>query len=709
MNSGQNPVEASFLTRPKARSGSRLILVMAATLLTLLQATVGSVPASASGDSSQQNNGKSDSDCPTYHHDDSQGDTCRQPDGTHRVRSDSSDGYVVTHGPDYADNPALGLTIDSLALRPRCVPTSVAHAHAIYAYAHDGTNNSATYTSQLQSAIETDVGFVNAESGNASVGTRRLLNFDCDATGREKVDVTQLATNCDSSNFQTVVNDLRANGFADPLTHFWVYFDCYPAAVRTAGYAGQGSLATDSRGDGANTNNTSTAYAVEYNYNGSVDAQVLLHEGSHNMGAVQNDSPNSTGAGHCVDGLDVMCYNDGGPRGPNYTASACSDRAHYDCHFNDYFNPSPAPGSYLASHWNIAASYNSFVTNPGNSVPFIGGFHFSVGMNVGGGLEAFGIDHNGHVLHNYQCGTCNGGWSGWSDALSRYGFVGNPGIATLSNGALAIFVRGFDGTISYFYQTSPGAGPWIDGQSIGNATFKSDPTALATTDGLLHVFAVDNSGNIEESHQIVSAGGFLTWTNVGGLIASDLAVGLNANGTLEAFGRDAAGYLQHAYQCSLCIGGYSPVTKVVTNAGWSGDPAVRQNLDGRLEVISAQTSKVMAHIYQQAVNTGPWINGGSFGSTTYNSNASIAANSDGRLESFGVATNAKVYHWYQSTPNGAWSAQISIGGALNSDPSAVRNQDGHLEVFARDGNGVATHSYATPSGWTGFLSLGGSF
>jgi hypothetical protein len=38
----------------------------------------------------------------------------------------------------------------------------------------------------------------------------------------------------------------------------------------------------------------------------------------------------------------------------------CSDKATYqsriDCNFDDYFNPLPAPGSYLDTHWNTAES-----------------------------------------------------------------------------------------------------------------------------------------------------------------------------------------------------------------------------------------------------------------------------------------------------------------------------------------------------------------
>jgi hypothetical protein len=83
---------------------------------------------------------------------------------------------------------------------------------------------------------------------------------------------------------------------------------------------------------------------------------LVLHELSHTLGAVQDDSPNATGSGHCRDEIDVMCRPDGGPGGDVF--GACPALAgviagHFDCNHDDYFDPTPARGSYLASHWNV--------------------------------------------------------------------------------------------------------------------------------------------------------------------------------------------------------------------------------------------------------------------------------------------------------------------------------------------------------------------
>src|SRR4051794_15861081 len=90
----------------------------------------------------------------------------------------------------------------------------------------------------------------------------------------------------------------------------------------------------------------------------------FLHEMTHNLGAVQWGAPHSTEPpgqtlpqyGHCWQGADVMCYaEDSGAAHAMQQDCASLPGAipqSYDCGRDDYFNPAPAPGSYLATHWN---------------------------------------------------------------------------------------------------------------------------------------------------------------------------------------------------------------------------------------------------------------------------------------------------------------------------------------------------------------------
>ena len=98
-----------------------------------------------------------------------------------------------------------------------------------------------------------------------------------------------------------------------------------------------------------------------------LQVEVALHEVSHTLGAVQMSSPNSSGAGHCNDRYDLMCYEDGGPGSlfvdPNCDGDVSAPPDPYseesqawDCNKDDFFNVAPAGGSYLADHWNLAQS-----------------------------------------------------------------------------------------------------------------------------------------------------------------------------------------------------------------------------------------------------------------------------------------------------------------------------------------------------------------
>ncbi|MEK6822213.1 MAG: hypothetical protein AABY13_00160, partial [Nanoarchaeota archaeon] len=113
-----------------------------------------------------------------------------------------------------------------------------------------------------------------------------------------------------------------------------------------------------------------TRYNIEVNMMAPI---IMLHEYSHTLGAVQPSAPHSTkdatDTGHCKDeppteqkGNDVMCKSDASG---TVFGDACKESSfvfHYDCNNDDYFNPKPAPGSYLATHWNLGSPLNRFFT-----------------------------------------------------------------------------------------------------------------------------------------------------------------------------------------------------------------------------------------------------------------------------------------------------------------------------------------------------------
>ncbi|MBJ7332153.1 MAG: PKD domain-containing protein, partial [Solirubrobacteraceae bacterium] len=154
--------------------------------------------------------------------------------------------------------------------------------------------------------------------------------------------------------------------------NYLVYAD---HAYGNDGVAGIGGVYLDDRPTSNNYANGGDMWAVAFGESGDPEflndrLTTVLHEVSHNLGAVQDSAPHSTQAGHCFDEEDVMCYDDGGAS--STLTYPCATEA-YDCGQDDYFNPAPAGGTYLATHWNI---YNSTFLCPAGSC---------TGSDVGGG------------------------------------------------------------------------------------------------------------------------------------------------------------------------------------------------------------------------------------------------------------------------------------------------------------------------------------
>ncbi|MFE2726017.1 RICIN domain-containing protein [Kitasatospora sp. NPDC059327] len=131
-------------------------------------------------------------------------------------------------------------------------------------------------------------------------------------------------------------------------------------------YCGIGTFAGDERPGQDNLSNFGPSYGRTDS--GCWGGHTAAHELGHNLGAVSNSAPNSSKGGHCVDEWDLMCYSDT----PYYPAmkTVCPDNAsdaRLDCHHDDYYNTAPAPGSYLATHWNVAN--NRFLIAGGGTGP----------------------------------------------------------------------------------------------------------------------------------------------------------------------------------------------------------------------------------------------------------------------------------------------------------------------------------------------------
>ena len=302
------------------------------------------------------------------------GDACRTTDGLLRV--ELPDGRSSTiHGMDapplgaesYGPVPTARVAAASIA-DIDCVDAATSHYTLVYARPSNVASRFADIAPKLRTEAYKISAFIDAESQSVDPKAGRHLPFSCDAGTPRVLNATLGAGS--AVNFDDVVSQLTAQGYdfnsASSTERYLVYVD----APSAGGAAGTGHVFTsDSRADETNSNNKGGLFAMQYNFvdGGSQPRwDVLVHELSHTMGAVVNDAPHATGSGvagtvsgHCNDGQDVMCYADGGGRSA-YVDTVCSTMV-LDCGRDDYFNPAPAAGSYLATHWNMAAAANHWL------------------------------------------------------------------------------------------------------------------------------------------------------------------------------------------------------------------------------------------------------------------------------------------------------------------------------------------------------------
>jgi hypothetical protein len=267
---------------------------------------------------------------------------------------------VLTHGPDAPEGEGAALP-PWIHKPPACVTseTTQYHNRIIYATPSDKPSAFTQLYPKLLASIDQANGFLYQET--LPFGVTADFKFLCSAAGIPIATGHTLPTASTADSFSTIVSDLKALGFTNPRAHYWVYYD--DAVV--CGCSGQGEIKSDSSLSASNLNNVGPRFGIEYGSLLGPAYHTLMHEDGHNMGAVQGLAPHTTGAWHCTDGRDLMCYDDGGPNAGNYNPDVCTNFEHYDCNHDDYYHPNPAAGNYLATHWNIGSCLNRFIQRSG--------------------------------------------------------------------------------------------------------------------------------------------------------------------------------------------------------------------------------------------------------------------------------------------------------------------------------------------------------
>lgn len=348
---------------------------------------------------------------------------CRAEDGMLLIPTDGE--VLMSHGPDLVDatpgeaaaDGGFGTT-DSIIC---AAPSASRHVVLAYLLPSDFASGkpdvhgdrSADVVPQLRQALLDAATTVDRRAGELAPGSRRRMRVACGADGLpivERIVLPRTATTyreARSGGFAGLESDLSKLGV---LPDYDDYHDRRLISVRRVlayydadydmGVAGQGvmfrrtsMLAQGSRHSdplisrtvrNINNNPPSASFAVQYgtSYGGVPDPPTytsLLHELAHTMGAVQDEPATSSDAGHCTDGLDVMCYDDGGSGG-TYTATACADATpatfeaadeQFDCNGDTYFHPAPAAGTPLAqtNTWHLGLTANELLSDQGTPTP----------------------------------------------------------------------------------------------------------------------------------------------------------------------------------------------------------------------------------------------------------------------------------------------------------------------------------------------------
>jgi hypothetical protein len=242
----------------------------------------------------------------------------------------------------------------------------------VYVYAADQPDRFAQYASLIQ----TDAKAI-AETVAATSGGRKTLRFDTGTDGGAGyVDIASVrlpqaravyasmnAASRSAAVRDAVASTVRVGG---SVAHYAVYADGLYGNDWVAGIA---QMYYDPSKSAANLNNRDGLWAFVWGDGSATFSSshrtTLLHEITHTLGGVQPTAPNGTTNGHCSDLKDVMCYDDGGLK-PGQTLVQSCTTVQYDCDGEDYFNATPAAGSYLAANWNVYDS--AFLCAPASCV-----------------------------------------------------------------------------------------------------------------------------------------------------------------------------------------------------------------------------------------------------------------------------------------------------------------------------------------------------
>jgi hypothetical protein len=164
--------------------------------------------------------------------------------------------------------------------------------------------------------------------------------------------------------------------------------------------------------------------------------------------------------------------------------------------------------------------------------------------NANGQLQIFVRGTNDHLYTSIR--ASDGSWGGAVDL--GYPIVSAPTVVRNANGQLEVFVVGYGHLVYHRQQVAPNSTTWSGWAVVGASVWTSNFVVEANADGSLQLFGRDAAGNVRTAKQ-TSAGG-ADWTELatlGGLVFSDPTVA-SSGGKLEVFAIGYDGLLWHRMQ-----------------------------------------------------------------------------------------------------------------------------------------------------------------